>query len=68
MQILKVHLPVLRTEADDKSSIPLIIKIVCPNARTVPTEICVEMFFKLSTDTKFLFESQHTIKRAIRTK
>jgi hypothetical protein len=56
------------TEAEDKSNIPDMIRIVCPNANMVPTDICVEIFCKFPTETKFSFANQQKINNATRTK
>jgi hypothetical protein len=55
------------TEPCDRSSIPLIIKIVCPNARIVVTANCLEIFVKLFADKKFGFANEQTINNANRT-
>jgi hypothetical protein len=57
-----------RTEAEERSSIPAMMRRVSPKARIVPTDICVEMFLRFSADTKCSLEIQQMMKRSNSTK
>jgi hypothetical protein len=56
-----------KTEPQERSSIPGMIKMVCPKAKIVVMEICLEMLVKLRTDKKFLLITDEMMKSATRT-